>query len=219
MYASQKVQVFSSLSRPETYFRHAQGHHRACSLTGSINIIQNTIFTVYEVESQNPVNAKLRKRTNCFAEVTEEIFHHNCRDSEIWKPKKNRNWSCIALLKLINWYYKTLWLKIQAFFKNRPESPSNKVSKNFDIVIKEKNWAIQTDFSSSTYSVNKTRQIPTKGSKKSVVVKLVLVSNCKRFPDAAKRENFILKAETKIKTSSNSWGDHIHQFIEVKEKP
>ena len=59
MYASQKVQVFSSLSGPETQFRHAQCHQRAAALTGSINIIQNTIITVYEVESQKTVNTKL----------------------------------------------------------------------------------------------------------------------------------------------------------------
>ena len=59
MYASQKVKVFSSLSRPETHFRHAQRHHRAGALTGSINIIENTIITVYEVESQKTVNTKL----------------------------------------------------------------------------------------------------------------------------------------------------------------
>ena len=56
-------QLFSSLPRPETYFRHAQGLHRAGSSTGSINIIQNTNITVYEVGYQKPVNAELRKRT------------------------------------------------------------------------------------------------------------------------------------------------------------
>ena len=59
MYASQKVQVFSSLRKPETQFRHAQGHQQAGALTGSINIILNTMITVYEVESQKTVNTKL----------------------------------------------------------------------------------------------------------------------------------------------------------------
>ena len=31
-----KFKVFSSLRRPETYFRHAQGHQQAGALTGSI---------------------------------------------------------------------------------------------------------------------------------------------------------------------------------------
>ena len=52
MYATQKNQVLFSLRRPETHFRHAQGHQWVNALTGSINIIQNTIITVYEVEAQ-----------------------------------------------------------------------------------------------------------------------------------------------------------------------
>ena len=79
MYASQKVQVFSSLRRSETHFRHAQGHQRASALTGFINIIRNTIIRVYEVESQKTVNTKLLKRTNWFSEEIKELFHHNFR--------------------------------------------------------------------------------------------------------------------------------------------
>ena len=59
MYASQEFQVFSSLRRTKTHFRHAQSHQRAGALTGSINNIQNTNITVYEVESQKSVNTKL----------------------------------------------------------------------------------------------------------------------------------------------------------------
>ena len=44
---------FFSLRRPETLFRHAQSHQRAGALTGSINIFQNRIITVYEVESRS----------------------------------------------------------------------------------------------------------------------------------------------------------------------
>ena len=88
MYASQKVQVFSSLRRPETHFRQAQGHPRAGVLTVSINIIRNTNITVYEVESQKTVNTKLRKRTNWFSEEVKEIFHHNFRESQTVRCKK-----------------------------------------------------------------------------------------------------------------------------------
>ena len=63
MYASQKVQGFSSLRRTETHFRHAQGHQQASALTGSIYIIQNTIITAYEVEHQKTINTKLGKQT------------------------------------------------------------------------------------------------------------------------------------------------------------
>ena len=62
MNASQKVQGLSSLRRSETHFRHARGHQRAGALTGSINIFQRTIITVYEVEHQKTVNTKLGKQ-------------------------------------------------------------------------------------------------------------------------------------------------------------
>ena len=66
--------VFSSLFRPETQFRHAQGHQRASALKGSINIFQSTTITVYEVEYQKTVNTKLGKRTIWFSEVFKEIY-------------------------------------------------------------------------------------------------------------------------------------------------
>ena len=61
-----KFKVFSSLRRPEIHFRHVQGHQRAGALTGSINIFQSTIITVYEVEQQKTVNRKLGKQTVWF---------------------------------------------------------------------------------------------------------------------------------------------------------
>ena len=59
MYASQMFEVFSSLCKPKTHFRHALGHKRAGALTCSINIIQNPIFAIYEVESEKTVNTNL----------------------------------------------------------------------------------------------------------------------------------------------------------------
>ena len=70
-----KFKVFSSLRRPETQFRHAQGRQRAGALTGSINIFQ-TIFTVYEVEYQKTVNTKLGKQSIWFSEVIKDIYHY-----------------------------------------------------------------------------------------------------------------------------------------------
>ena len=52
-----KVQIFFRLRKPDKHFRHARGHQRAGALTGSIKIIQNTVITVYEVESQKTDNA------------------------------------------------------------------------------------------------------------------------------------------------------------------
>ena len=75
MYASQKFQCFSSFRRPETHFRHAQGHQRAGVSTGSINISQNTVITVYEVEYQKTVNTKLGKQTIWLSEVIKKFYH------------------------------------------------------------------------------------------------------------------------------------------------
>ena len=71
----EKFKAFSTLRRPETHFRDAQGHQRASALTGVINIIQSTTITVYEVEHQKTVNTKLGKQTIWFSEVIKE-FHH-----------------------------------------------------------------------------------------------------------------------------------------------
>ena len=58
-----KFKVFSSLRRPETYFKHAQGHQQESASTDSINIFQSTIILVYEVEPQKTVNTKPGKQT------------------------------------------------------------------------------------------------------------------------------------------------------------
>ena len=71
-----KLKVFSSLRGPDTDFRHAQGHQRASGSTGSINIIQNTIITVYEVEHQQTYNTKLGKQTIWFSEVIKDFQHY-----------------------------------------------------------------------------------------------------------------------------------------------
>ena len=54
---------------------HAQGHQRVGASTGSINIIQNTIITVYEVEHQKTVNTKLGKQTTWLSEVIKKFYH------------------------------------------------------------------------------------------------------------------------------------------------
>ena len=71
-----KFKVFSGLRRPETHFRHAQGHQRAIALTGSIIIFQSTTITVYEVEYQKTVNTELGKQTIWFSEVIKDIYHN-----------------------------------------------------------------------------------------------------------------------------------------------
>ena len=71
-----KFKVFSSLRRPETDFRHTQGHLRAGALTGSINFFQSTKVTVYQVVNQKTVNTKLVKQTIWFSEVIKDIYHY-----------------------------------------------------------------------------------------------------------------------------------------------
>ena len=82
-----KFKVFSSLRRPETHFRHAQGNQLAGALIGSINIFQSTTITVYEVEYQNTVNTKLGKQTIWFSEVIKE-FHHYFKENEAGRQKE-----------------------------------------------------------------------------------------------------------------------------------
>ena len=75
MYASQKVQDFSSPRRPEVHLSRSQGHHQASAIIGSINIFQSTIITVYEVVHQKTVNTKFGKQTIWFSEVIKEFYH------------------------------------------------------------------------------------------------------------------------------------------------
>ena len=97
MYASQVVQVFSNLRRPETHFRHEQDHQRAIALTGSIIIIQNTIVTVYEVEYKKTVKRKLWKRAKWFSEVIKNKYSNTTlgrarlEDAKRWKVKLHCN--------------------------------------------------------------------------------------------------------------------------------
>ena len=65
---------------------------------------------------------------------------------------------------------------------------------------KNNNWPILANFSPCRHEVDETGHIPTKNSKiNPVMVKTVLDSNCKHFPDTAIRENFNLKPKTQLK--------------------
>ena len=72
----EKYKNFSTFRWPETHFRQAQGHQRACALTGSFNIFRSTISTVHEVVHQKTVNTKLGKQTIWFSEVIKNIYHY-----------------------------------------------------------------------------------------------------------------------------------------------
>ena len=90
-----KFKVFSSLRRPEKYFRRAQGHQRVGALTGFINIFQKTISTVYEVEHQKTVNTKLGKQTIWFSEVIKDIYHYF---QQKWAGRQKETAGKVALL-------------------------------------------------------------------------------------------------------------------------
>ena len=72
---------------PETHSRHAQGHQRADALTGSINIFQSTIITVYEVEHQKTGNTNLGKQTFWFSDVIKDFYHY-FQEKEAGRHKK-----------------------------------------------------------------------------------------------------------------------------------
>ena len=86
-----KFKVFSSLRRPETHVRHAQGHQRTGALTGSINIFQSTISTVYEVEYQKTLNTKLGKQTIWFSEVIKEFYQYFQKKTKNGRHKKTES--------------------------------------------------------------------------------------------------------------------------------
>ena len=71
-----KFKVSSSLGRPETHFKHAQGHQRSGASTYSINIFQSTIITVYEVVHRKTYNTKLGKQTFWFSEKIKEFYYY-----------------------------------------------------------------------------------------------------------------------------------------------
>ena len=86
----EEFKVFSSLRKPETHFRHAQGHQTACALMGSTNIFQSTINTVNEVVHQKTVNTKLGKQTIWFSKLIKE-FHHYYPEKQARRYKRNEN--------------------------------------------------------------------------------------------------------------------------------
>ena len=91
MCASQKVQVLSGLRKPEAQFRHTRGHQRAGALTGSINIIQNTVITVYEVESQKTDNADFENVLIAFQKKSNRYSITTFGRARMENEKKDKN--------------------------------------------------------------------------------------------------------------------------------
>ena len=186
-----KFKVFSNLRRPETHFRHAQGHQRAGALKGSINIFQSKTITVYEVEHQKTVNTKPGKQTIWFSEVIKNIYHY-FQQKEAGR-QKNSGWSCIAFLKLINRYYKFIWLKSTSIFKEQIRIPLKlKIEKNW---CRQKRITTEQLLQISVHTdIKSTKEVIFQQKNPKInpfVVKSLLESNCIRFRQSAIRENSI----------------------------
>ena len=84
-----KFKIFSSLRRPQTHCRHAQGHPGAGALTVSTKNFQSTNKTVYELVHQKTFTTELGKHSVWF-------FRSNQRVLPLllwkigWKTKKDR---------------------------------------------------------------------------------------------------------------------------------
>ena len=107
-----------------------------------------------------------------------------------------------------------------AHLKNRPDYPSNKLSKRHKIVGRKHKWALLADFSLCRYGDNESKPTPTKTLQfNPIVIKSVLESNCKLFRKNALRENFNLKLYPQMdKHFSNQRFNNTHQSTEQKEK-
>ena len=81
-----KLKTFSGRRRPETLFRHAQGHQRVCALTSTSKIFESRILTVYEVVHQKAGNTKLAKQTIWLSEIIKE-FHHYFQEKRTGRHK------------------------------------------------------------------------------------------------------------------------------------
>ena len=90
MNASEKVQVSSSLRRPETHFGHVHGRRGADFLTISCNIFQGTTIGVYEVEHQKTVNTNLENGLIIFQENW-NLFNTTCKQIYAKRRKKHRS--------------------------------------------------------------------------------------------------------------------------------
>ena len=78
MYASQKIQVYSSLRRLKTHFRHPQGHQRASAITDSNCMYSKQIYYSERIRtSKDSLHIKkLGEWTSWFSEVIKVLFHH-----------------------------------------------------------------------------------------------------------------------------------------------
>ena len=68
-----------------------RGHQRAGALKGSINIIQNTVITVYEVESQKTDNADFENVVIAFQKKSNRYSITTFGRARMENEKKDKN--------------------------------------------------------------------------------------------------------------------------------
>ena len=90
-----KFKVFSNFRRPETHFRHAQGHQQAYPLVSSTYIFQSTFNTVFEVVHQKTVNTKLGKDYLAFR--SNQRLFHDFQGKKAGRHKKTENKNALIL--------------------------------------------------------------------------------------------------------------------------
>ena len=214
-YASQKSSTCFINSQATNISQEHAGHQLAVALTVFINSIQNTIITLYEVESQKTVNTKPWKWTDWISELFKQIFDYNLCETSTGKRKKRKVMMQCNAQAYQSILQNPIALKAEAYFKNRPEYISNMLSKSLMSSKVEQVWATLEDFSPDRYSVKQKKQIPRKRKVNPFVIKSTLEFFCDRSRDTGLRENSNLKAETQMeKTHSKQWGNLIHQHNE-----
>ena len=104
-----------------------------------------------------------------------------------------------SLIKLINRYYKNLWLKSTDTRKNRQRYHSNEIFENLMSWKENHITAFPANFSPCWYGFNETRCLSTANSEiNPPLVKSGIDSNCKYFRTSATREGFKLKPEPQM---------------------
>ena len=93
-----------------------QVHQQAPITSFKTQLIQYTKYY-----KKKTVNTKLGKQTIWFSEVNKDIYQYFQKNK--LEDEKDRKESCIAFLKLINRYYKIIWLKSTSIFEEQTRIP------------------------------------------------------------------------------------------------
>ena len=87
MYASRKVQIFSSLRRRETEYLHQKGHQRSCEITGFNNDIESTNNTEYKKYTKTIKTEKNAKTYYLVFRNNQKVFSSLHAGELDWKTK------------------------------------------------------------------------------------------------------------------------------------